>query len=111
MQGSRVVHFTVLAPKDIGLFTYIHVGICYFPPFSAKSYKPTTTYPYTLIFIEFISYRSSQEVFMRGDFNACSDSHQGQDSHLDVNGINLLKLHRPQWLRESEDNDHHIAFG
>jgi len=37
--------------------------------------------------------------------------HQGQDFHLNVNGIDLLKVPRPQWSREFNDVGHYDVFG
>lgn len=60
-----------------------------FSPFSAQSYKSTTTKLYILLFI--VSYQSLREIFLVGDSNARTSSHQGQD----FNGINLLEILKP----------------
>ena len=56
--------------KDIGLPTNIYIGICYFPPFGAKTYKSTYIDYYTLLFTEFVSYQSLGEDFLSSDFHA-----------------------------------------
>lgn len=94
--------------KDKDLSTIIYSCICYLPPSGTKSYKFTTSYSYTIIFNEFLSYQSLEEVFLVGGFNIQISSHQGQDSHLGI--INLLDVPRLQQLRESEDNTHYNAW-
>ena len=64
-----------------GILVYIfHEG------FNAGFWDFTSTYPYILCFTKFVSYRSLEEVFLLGDFNAQPSSLQGQDFHLDVSG-------------------------
>ena len=94
--------------NDLGLFIIIY--ICYFSSYGAKSYKPTNTCPYITLFTKFACYHSLQEVFLVGDFNARTSSHQGQNLCLDDNVINLLRFLDPiGW--EPDDVGYYNAFG
>jgi hypothetical protein len=104
-QGHTYVDRDPQRHRSLQGHIYIYINICYFPPSGTKSYKSTTTNPYTLLFTKFVSYQSLGEVFLVRDFIARTSSHQGQD-HLDDNGISLLKVPRPHWLRESDDIGH-----
>jgi hypothetical protein len=73
-------------------------------------FKSTTTDPYNFLFTKFVSYQSLEDVFPVGGFNAQPSSHQGQDFHLDVSGINLLEVPRPHRLQEYEDIGHYNAL-
>ena len=66
-------------------------GMCCFPLSCAKNYKSTSIDPYILLFTKvfFLYYEYLKEVFLVGDFNAETSSHQGQDLHLDN------KCHQP----------------
>lgn len=62
-------------------------------------------------FHKFVYYQSLRNVFLVGDFIAQTRSHLGQDLHLDDNGINLLEVSRPHWLREFDDIGQYNVFG
>jgi hypothetical protein len=66
-----------------------------FHPLVPKATKSTSIDSYALLFTEFVYYQNLGEFFLVSDFNAQTTFGQGQDLHLDDNGINLLEFPRP----------------
>ena len=56
-------HIWIGIHNGIDLSTDLYIGVCYFAPFGAKSYKSTNTDPYILLFTKMIYYQSLGEDF------------------------------------------------
>lgn len=86
----------VVIHKDVGLSTYIYIGTFWHQKLQICNYKLQHA-----SFTDFVSYQFLLNVFLVGDFDARTNTHQGHDLHSGANGINLLEAPIQYWLRVS----------